>query len=95
MRDQFASLVRPIKELKCFARVELEPGQSAKVTMTVPTDMLNFTGKEGVRLVEPGQFDLMIGASSGDIRLITVVTINGEVRHLPKDWRMESHTVIV
>jgi len=94
VRDQIASLVRPIKELKCFARVALEAGQSAKVTLTVPTDMLNFTGKEGVRLVEPGQFDLMIGASSSDIRLNTVVTISGDIRRLPKAWRMESQAKI-
>jgi len=95
VRDQIASLVRPIKELKGFARVKLEPGQSANVTLTVPTDMLNFTGKQGIRLVEPGEFDLMIGASSGDIRLSTVVTVSGDVRHLPKDWRMESQANIV
>ncbi len=90
VRDKLASLVRPVKELKGFARVELAAGAAARVTLRVPTDMLNFTGYEGVRIVEPGDFDLMVGASSADIRLRGTVTVTGDVRKLPKDWRMTS-----
>ncbi len=90
VRDKLASLVRPVKELKGFARVDLAPGATARVSITVPTDMLNFTGAEGVRIVEPGAFDLMIGASSGDIRLQTTFTVTGKLRRLPRDWRMQS-----
>jgi len=90
IRDLKSSLVRPIKELKGFARVALEPGGSAKVTFTLPTDMLNFTGRDGSRIVEPGAFDLMVGASSDDIRLTATVDVTGDVRQLPKEWRMES-----
>lgn len=91
VRDLVASRVRPIKELKCFARVSLDPGQRAKVTFTLPTDMLNFTGTDNERIVEPGQFNLMIGPSSDTVHLSTVVTVKGETHHLPKVWRMESH----
>lgn len=90
VRDQLASVVRPVKELKGFARLTLDPGKAADVTVTVPVDMLSFTGKAGLRLVEPGTFDLMVGASSADIRLTGAVTVVGETRVLPRDWRMVS-----
>ena len=90
VRDKLASFVRPVKELKSFGRVELAAGTSKRVRVTIPVDMLNFTGIEGVRIVEPGSFDLMIGASSGDIRLQTMIAVTGATRRLPRDWRMES-----
>jgi beta-glucosidase len=90
VRDRLASLVRPVKELKAFGRVELRSGESARVTFAVPTDMLCFTGKEGRRIVEPGEFELQVGASSADIRLRTDVTLKGGTRTLDRRWRMES-----
>jgi Fibronectin type III-like domain len=47
VRDLDASLVRPVKELKAFKRVGLQPGQRAEVSFAIPVDMLNFT-----RLIE-------------------------------------------
>lgn len=90
VRDVLASVVRPVKELKAFARVELAAGEARRVTFHVPTDMLNFTGSDGARVVEPGAFELMIGASSGDIRLKVQVTLDGAPHRLPRAWRMES-----
>ncbi|MES0864854.1 glycoside hydrolase family 3 N-terminal domain-containing protein [Ruegeria sp. SCPT10] len=95
VRDQVASLVRPIKELKCFARVTLDPGQQARVEFVVPTDMLNFSGSSGARIVEPGTFELMIGASSSDIRLKDTIEVTGEVHVLSQNWRMESHAKVI
>ena len=95
VRDTLASLVRPVKELKCFSRVELEAGASARVEFVIPVDMLNFTGSAGLRIVEPGEFQLMVGASSGDIKLQTKVEVVGDdVRTLECNWRMESHSVV-
>jgi beta-glucosidase len=90
VRDLLASMVRPVKELKAFGRVELRAGESVRITFSVPTDMLGFTGKEGRRIVEPGEFELQVGASSADIRLRGIVTVTGSVRTLGREWRMES-----
>ena len=77
VRDLVASVVRPVKELKAFGRVELQAGASARVTFAVPTDMLSFTGMAGRRIVEPGEFELQVGASSADIRLRGLVEVTG------------------
>jgi len=94
VRDLLASVVRPVKELKAFGRVELGAGESARVTFSVPTDMLCFTGREGRRIVEPGELELQVGASSADIRLRGSVRLTGEVHALGREWRMESRSVI-
>jgi beta-glucosidase len=94
VRDLLASVVRPVKELKAFGRVELGAGESARVGFRVPTDMLCFTGLEGRRIVEPGELELQVGASSADIRLRTVVTLTGAARTLEREWRMESRCVV-
>jgi beta-glucosidase len=90
VRDLLASVVRPVKELKAFGRVELPAGGSARVTFRVPTDMLCFTGLEGRRIVEPGEFELQVGTSSADIRLRATVEVTGKVHTLGRQWRMES-----
>jgi beta-glucosidase-like glycosyl hydrolase len=90
VRDLLASMVRPVKELKGFGRVELGPGQSARVAFRVPSDMLAFTGPDGTRIVEPGEVELQVGASSADIRQRANVTLTGAPRRLGPEWRMES-----
>lgn len=91
VRDKLASIVRPVRELKAFSRVTLDAGQQATVTVRIPVDMLNFTDAHGERIVEPGDFDLMVGSSSRDIHLSTLVTVSGQqARILPSNWRMLS-----
>jgi beta-glucosidase len=94
VRDLLASVVRPVKELKAFCRVELGAGESARVTFEVPTDMLCFTGPEGRRVVEPGEHELQVGASSADIRLRATFSLTGAVRTLGREWRMESRATV-
>jgi beta-glucosidase len=94
VRDLVASMVRPVKELKAFCRVELAAGAAARVTVHLPVDMLSFTGLEGRRVVEPGVFELQVGASSADVRLRALVEVTGAVRSLGREWRMESRCVI-
>ncbi|MBV8901718.1 MAG: glycoside hydrolase family 3 C-terminal domain-containing protein [Verrucomicrobia bacterium] len=90
VRDVYASLVRPVKELKAFKRVTLPPKQRAVVSFGIPVDMLNFTNRDNQRTVEAGEFEIMVGASSGDIRLKGMVEVVGENRVLGRHWRMES-----
>jgi len=94
VRDNVASMVRPIQELKAFQRITLSPGETAKLTFTVPVDMLNFTRRDGQRIVEPGEFEIQIGASSADIRAVLTAEVHGEARVLPAAWKMMSHCEI-
>ena len=90
VRDVFASLVRPVKELKAFQRVTLRPGQRAVISFSIPVDMLNFTNADNQRIVEAGEFEVMVGASSSDIKSKGRIEVVGEDRVLGRNWRMES-----
>jgi beta-glucosidase len=64
LRDVAASVTRPVRELKGFRRVHLEPGQSIVVEFTLHTDELAFCGRDMRMVTEPGQFQAWIGGSS-------------------------------
>ena len=63
-RDLVASITRPVKELKGFRRVCLEPGQTATISFDLHTDELSFYGRDMRSTVEPGLFHAWIGGSS-------------------------------
>jgi beta-glucosidase len=68
--DKQASLARPIKELKKFAKVELQPGESKEVTFELELRDFSFFNPRLHRWVaESGEFELLVGSSSRDIRL--------------------------
>lgn len=95
VHDKVASMVRPVQELKAFQRVTLDPGASATLKFSIPVDMLNFTDRRGKRTVEPGEFTLMVGLSSEDIRSHVVTSVCGTTRELPKQWRMMSGCEVI
>lgn len=64
IRDLVGSIVRPVKELKGFQRVTLNPGESKEVEFKLTTDDLAFYGKDMVRKAEPGDFYIWIGTNS-------------------------------
>ncbi|BBM68715.1 beta-glucosidase BglX [Rhodothermus marinus] len=66
VRDEVASVTRPVKELKGFARVELAPGETKAVRFRLPVRALRFWGLEGGWVVEPGWFTLWVGPSSAE-----------------------------
>jgi beta-glucosidase len=69
VRDQQASLQRPEKELKAFAKVQLEPGERKAVTMTIARDALAYYDDLAHEWVaEAGEFEVLVGTSSQDIR---------------------------
>jgi len=69
VQDPVASVARPVKELKGFQRVRLKPGETKKIIFNLTADDLAFLDANMRRTVEPGEFKIMVGASSEDIRL--------------------------
>jgi beta-glucosidase len=69
IRDVISSVTTPVKQLKGFAKVALEAGEKKTVHFTLTPDDLSLLNRQMVRVVEPGEFQVMIGHSSGDIRL--------------------------
>ena len=69
LRDQVGSVVRPIKELKDFQKIHLNAGETKTVKFVIDNEKLSFYNDKLEFKSEPGDFDLMIGASSEDIRL--------------------------
>jgi beta-glucosidase len=67
LHDQLASLTRPVKELKGFQRITLQPGESRTVSFTITPGDLSFLDIEMQRVVEPGRFDIQVGGSSDQL----------------------------
>jgi len=61
LNERFASVTPPMKRLKRFAKVMLQPGESRKVSFELTPDDLSFIGADNKRVVEPGVFDVRIG----------------------------------
>ena len=64
VRDLVGSITRPVKELKHFERVTLEAGESRTLTVGIPVQDLAFVGLDGVKKVEPGEFQLWVAGDS-------------------------------
>lgn len=77
VRDVHASVTRPVKELKGFKRLTLQPGESREVRFRLEACQLAFYGPDMARIVEPGEIEVMVGASSADIRLTGRFVITG------------------
>lgn len=76
VRDVTASVFRPQKELKGFAKVALEPGEEATITVELNRRAFAYYSPAASDwVVEPGQFEILVGASSQDLRLQTTVEV--------------------
>jgi beta-glucosidase len=64
VRDLVGSLTRPVRELKGFQRISIQPGETRSVVFTLPEDNLAFTRADGSRGVEPGRYHAWIGPDS-------------------------------
>jgi beta-glucosidase len=80
--DPVASVTRPVVQLLGYARVHLEPGQSAVVELDVPTHRLAFSDRRMVRIVEPGAVQLFVGPSCADPVLTAEVELTGPVHEI-------------
>ena len=68
IRDLVGSTTRPVKELKGFERIYLQPGQTRTVTFKIAPEMLKFYNYDLQYVVEPGDFSIMIGPNSRDVQ---------------------------
>lgn len=64
IRDKVSSVTRPVKELKDFERITLKPGETKTVKFTVTPDKLSFWNVDMKQVVEPGEFEIIVGKSS-------------------------------
>jgi beta-glucosidase len=83
--DEYASVPRPVKELKGYARLALQPGESRSVTFHLPVDQLAFYDENLNLVVEPGTFKVMVGSSSADIRAEGAFEVVGEKKALVRE----------
>jgi beta-glucosidase len=74
IRDEISSVTRPIKELRGFRRITLDPGQTKTVEFTLGFDDLSFLNRDMHRVVEPGTFKIMVGGNSVDL-IETTLTV--------------------
>jgi len=72
--DVQGSLPRPVVALLGYARADLEPGASSRVTFTVPTTRFAFASRQLVRIVEPGDVEVWVGSHAGASHVGTSVT---------------------
>ncbi|MET8942272.1 glycoside hydrolase family 3 N-terminal domain-containing protein [Streptomyces sp. NPDC004542] len=94
LHDPVASVTRPDVRLIGYRRVELEPGEAARVTFRFHTDLSAFTGLSGTRVVEPGALELRLAASSADVRHTARLNLTGPVREAGADRMLRCETAV-
>jgi beta-glucosidase len=67
IRDVAASVTRPVKELKGFQRITIQPGETKRVEFTLGPEQLGFYNRMMKFVVEPGEFKVMLGPNSEDL----------------------------
>ena len=79
VHDLVASIARPVKELKGFERIHLAVGESKTVTFTIGADQLSFYNADLKKVVEPGDFDVMVGHDSRNLKSARLTVNNNKV----------------
>ena len=90
LADPVATVVRPTRRLVAYARVQLAAGESARVRIRVPSDLTSFTGRDGQRIVEPGEFVFAWGRSAGEIVHEHRATLTGSTRVVDHTRRLHA-----
>jgi beta-xylosidase len=94
LTDPVATVVRPVRRLISYARVELDAGASATVTFRVPADLASFTGRDGRRIVEPGELIFGFGRSAGEIVAEKSATLTGSTRIVDHTRRLHADVTV-
>jgi beta-xylosidase len=94
LHDPVAQTTRPVVRLIGFARVELEPGAAALVTFEVPADLAALVGVDGRWVVEPGDVELRLARSSGDVVAALPLRLTGTERTVGHQRRLHPTTRI-
>ena len=92
--DPLAQVVRPVRWLAGFARVPLEPGQARRVTFRLHTDRTAFCGRDGARVVEPGEIRVAVGGASDRLVLHGSFTLCGAERPAGADRVLDTPVAI-
>lgn len=79
IRDRVASVTRPVKQLRGFERITLQPGESRRVKFTLDAEDLSLWNRSMERVVEPGEFEIMAGANSAELKT-AVLTVTPQSR---------------
>jgi beta-glucosidase len=82
IQDPVASVTQPVQELRDFARIALDPGETRTVTFRLTMDDLALIGPDMTRVVEPGRFHVHTGTSSADVQTATF-QLTGPVTPMP------------
>ena len=69
-------VTRPVKELKGFRRITLQPGESRVVGFTLTVEELSYLNEKMQRVVEPGIFEIMVGTSSEEVQMVKLEVVN-------------------
>ena len=77
VRDEVASVTRPVEELRGFRRVALAPGETKTIAFTLRPDDLAFYDRDMHRVVEPGTFTVLVGGSSADVQTAHFTVTDG------------------
>jgi beta-glucosidase len=88
LHDVVAQVTRPVLQLTGFARVHLQPGEAADVRFTVHADRTAFTGRDLRRVVEPGEFEVLVGTSSAHLPCRARLRLTGTLRVVGADRRL-------
>ncbi len=72
VRDLVGSVTRPVKELKGFQKIMLQPGESKTLTFTLTQESFRFYRRNMTFGTEPGEYDIMVGGNSQEVKTVRI-----------------------
>ena len=85
LHDPVSETVRPVQQLIAAARVELAAGENRTARFTLHADLTSYTGRDGRRIVDQGEVELRVAASSADVRQVLQLRLAGRRREVGAD----------